>query len=42
MTLDGVLADIEMPGEDGYALIRKLRALPKDRGERVALEDILY
>ena len=27
-----VLADIEMPGEDGYALIRKVRALPKDRG----------
>ena len=24
--------DIEMPGEDGYALIRKVRALPKDRG----------
>ena len=27
-----VLSDIEMPGEDGYALIRKLRALPPDRG----------
>jgi CheY-like chemotaxis protein len=27
-----VLSDIEMPGEDGYALIRKLRALPRDRG----------
>ena len=37
-----VLADIEMPAEDGYALIRKLRALPKDRGKRLALEDILY
>jgi CheY-like chemotaxis protein len=23
-----VLSDIQMPGEDGYALIRKLRALP--------------
>ena len=27
-----VLSDIQMPGEDGYALIRKLRALPPDRG----------
>ena len=27
-----VLADIEMPEEDGYALIRKVRALPQDRG----------
>jgi CheY-like chemotaxis protein len=29
---DVVLSDIEMGGEDGYALIRKLRALPRDRG----------
>ena len=29
---DVVLSDIELPGEDGYALIRKLRALPRDRG----------
>lgn len=29
---DVVLSDIEMGGEDGYALIRKLRALPGDRG----------
>ena len=29
---DVVLSDIEMDGEDGYALIRKLRALPRDRG----------
>jgi CheY-like chemotaxis protein len=29
---DVVLSDIEMPDEDGYALIRKLRALPRDRG----------
>jgi CheY-like chemotaxis protein len=27
-----VLSDIGMPGEDGYDLIRKLRALPKARG----------
>ena len=27
-----VLSDIQMPGEDGYALIRKIRALPADRG----------
>jgi len=27
-----MLSDIEMPGEDGYALIRKVRALPPDRG----------
>lgn len=29
---DVVLSDIEMPGEDGFALIRKLRALPQERG----------
>src|SRR5258706_2058695 len=29
---DVVLSDIEIGGEDGYALIRKLRALPRDRG----------
>jgi len=29
---DVVLSDIELDGEDGYALIRKLRALPRDRG----------
>src|SRR5262249_50680433 len=27
---DVVLADIEMPEEDGYGLLRKLRALPSD------------
>jgi CheY-like chemotaxis protein len=27
-----LLSDIQMPGEDGYALIRKVRALPPDRG----------
>ena len=27
-----LLADIEMPGEDGYALMRRLRSLPPDQG----------
>jgi CheY-like chemotaxis protein len=29
---DVLVSDIDMPGEDGYALIRKVRALPTDRG----------
>ena len=29
---DVLLSDIEMPGEDGYTLIRKVRALPPDAG----------
>lgn len=29
---DVVLSDIEMADQSGYALIRKLRALPRDRG----------
>ncbi len=29
---DIVVSDIEMPGEDGYSLIRKVRALPPDDG----------
>lgn len=29
---DVLVSDIEMPGEDGYALIRKVRALEPDRG----------
>jgi signal transduction histidine kinase len=27
-----IVTDIEMPGEDGYGLLRKLRALPAERG----------
>ena len=29
-----VISDIAMPGEDGHAFLRKLRALPPDRGGR--------
>jgi signal transduction histidine kinase len=29
---DVLVADIEMPAEDGYSLIRKVRALPQERG----------
>jgi CheY-like chemotaxis protein len=29
---DVLVSDIEMPGEDGYALIRKVRALDPGRG----------
>jgi CheY-like chemotaxis protein len=29
---DVVVSDIEMPGEDGYSLLRRLRALPADAG----------
>jgi signal transduction histidine kinase len=32
---DVVLADIEMPGEDGYGLLSKIRALPAERGGNV-------
>ena len=35
-TPDLLLSDIAMPGEDGYALIKQVRALPDDRGGRVA------
>jgi CheY-like chemotaxis protein len=32
---DVVVSDIGMPGEDGYALIRKVRALGPERGGQV-------
>lgn len=32
---DALVADIGMPGEDGYALMRKIRALPPSRGGAV-------
>ena len=31
---DCVMSGIDMPGDDGYALMRTLRALPWDRGGR--------
>jgi signal transduction histidine kinase/ActR/RegA family two-component response regulator len=32
---DVLISDIGMPGEDGYELIRRLRALPADKGGRL-------
>jgi signal transduction histidine kinase/DNA-binding response OmpR family regulator len=32
---DVIVSDIGMPGEDGYALLRAVRALPPERGGRV-------
>lgn len=32
---DVLISDIEMPGEDGYALMRRVRALPPERGGEV-------
>ncbi|HZP36968.1 MAG TPA: ATP-binding protein [Methylomirabilota bacterium] len=32
---DVLISDIEMPGEDGYSLLRRVRALPPERGGRV-------
>jgi CheY-like chemotaxis protein len=34
-TPDVIVSDIGMPGEDGYVLIRKIRALEADRGGRI-------
>jgi len=34
--LDVLLSDIAMPGEDGYALIAKVRSLPATQGGRIA------
>ena len=34
--LDVLLSDIAMPGEDGYALITKVRSLPAARGGAIA------
>jgi PAS domain S-box-containing protein len=33
--VDALVADIGLPGQDGYALIRRVRALPADRGGEV-------
>jgi CheY-like chemotaxis protein len=33
--VDVLLADIAMPGEDGYDLIRKVRGLPAGRASRI-------
>lgn len=32
---DVVIADIGMPGEDGYGLMRRMRALPRERGGKI-------
>jgi len=32
---DVLLSDVEMPGDDGYALIQKVRSLPPEEGGRV-------
>ena len=34
-TPDIVISDISMPGEDGHALLRRVRALPLTRGGRI-------
>jgi|GEM_PF-512499 len=39
---DVMCSDIEMPGEDGYALIRKVRALPGERGSIPAVAVTAY
>jgi CheY-like chemotaxis protein len=37
VTPDVIVSDIRMPEEDGYDLIRKVRALPEDRGARIPM-----
>jgi CheY-like chemotaxis protein len=32
---DVLLSDLAMPGQDGYELIRQIRALPPDRGAQI-------
>jgi CheY-like chemotaxis protein len=32
---DVLVADIEMPGEDGYSLVRRIRTMPSERGGRI-------
>lgn len=32
---DIILSDIEMPGEDGYSLIRRVRSLPSEKGGQI-------
>jgi len=32
---DVLISDIGMPGEDGYSLLKRVRALPPDRGGHV-------
>jgi CheY-like chemotaxis protein len=39
---DVLVADIEMPGEDGYSLIRKVRALADSRGQTPAVALTAY
>ena len=34
-TPDVIVTDIRMPGEDGYVLMQKVRALPEERGGRI-------
>ncbi len=34
-TPDIVISDISMPGEDGHALLRKVRSLPLTRGGKI-------
>jgi signal transduction histidine kinase/ActR/RegA family two-component response regulator len=34
-TPDVLISDIEMPGENGYSLIRRIRSLPRERGGAV-------